>query len=84
MKTPSLRAVGARLEKASALLPGEPSDSADSTNPSEAFDRYESVAIAILDSEHSDFSPGVLQEYLKILLYKRRLELDLIPDPQEV
>jgi len=79
MKTPSLRAVGARLEEATALLPGEPADNA------EAFDRYESVAIAILDSEHTDFPPAVLQEYLQTLMYKRQLELGLIhfPDPQE-
>ena len=79
MKTPSLRAVGARLEEATALLPGEPADRQD------AFDRYESVAIAILDSECGDFMPGQLQEYLETLLYLRQLELGLIPfpDPQE-
>lgn len=79
MKTPSLRAVGARLEEAVELLPGEPADA------QELFDRYESLAIAILDSEHTDFTPGQLQEYLQTLLYKRQLELDLIPfpDPRE-
>jgi hypothetical protein len=71
----SLAAVGARLEEAAALLPGEPADTA------ETFQRYESVAIAILDSEHTDFKPGALQEYLQTLLYKRQLELDLIPFP---
>ena len=59
MKTPSLRAVSARLEEAAQLLPGEPAD------PQETYDRYESVAIAILDSEHTDFMPGVLEEYLE-------------------
>jgi hypothetical protein len=39
------------------------------------------VAIAILDSEHTDFIPGQLEEYLQTLLYKRQLELDLIPFP---
>ena len=75
----NLAAVGARLEKAAELLPGEPADNAG------AFDRYESVAIAILDSEHTDFPDGVLQEYLQTLMYKRQLELGLIPfpDPQE-
>jgi len=75
----NLAAVGARLEEASQLLPGEPADNV------EAFDRYESVAIAILDSEHMDFIPGQLEEYLQTLMYKRQLELDLIPfpDPQE-
>ena len=79
MKTPSLRAVSARLEEAVLLLPG------DSVCPAETFDRYESVAIAILDSEHTDFIPGQLEEYLQTLMYKRQLELDLIPfpDPQE-
>jgi hypothetical protein len=75
----SLAAVGARLEEAAQLLPGEPADNADT------FDRYESVAIAILDSEHTDFIPGQLQEYLQTLMYKRQLELNLIPfpDPRE-
>ncbi len=75
----SLAEVGARLEEAVRLLPGEPAD------PQEAFDRYESVAIAILDSEHTDFIPGQLEEYLQTLLYKRQLELNLIPfpDPRE-
>lgn len=69
----SLAEVGARLEEAVALLPGEPADNA------ETFDRYESVAIAILDSEHTDFAPGQLEEYLQTLLHKRQLELNLIP-----
>ena len=79
MTNRNLAEVGTRLEKASALLPGEPAD------PQETFDRYESVAIAILDSEHADFVPGQLEEYLETLLYKRQLELDLIsfPDPKE-
>jgi hypothetical protein len=75
----SLAEVGVRLEEAVSLLPGEPAD------PAETFDRYESVAIAILDSEHTDFIPGLLEEYLQTLMYKRQLELNLIPfpDPQE-
>ena len=77
MKTPSLRAVGARLEEAAQLLPGDPADNA------EAYDRYESVAIAILDSEHTDFIPGQLEEYLETCLYKRQLELGLISFPKE-
>ena len=52
----NLAAVGARLEEAVALLPGVPTD------PGELADRYEEVAIAILDSEHTDFIPGELQE----------------------
>jgi hypothetical protein len=78
MNIRSLEEIAARLEEATALLPGEPAGSAES------FDRYESVAIAILDSEHTDFIPGQLEEYLQTLLYKRQLELDLIlfPDPE--
>lgn len=74
-----LAAVGARLEEAAQLLPGTPADNA------ETFDRYESVAIAILDSEHSDFTPGLLEKYLQTLMYKRQLELGLIPflDPRK-
>jgi hypothetical protein len=71
----SLAEVGARLDEAVSLLPGEPAC------PAETFDRYESVAIAILDSEHTDFIPGQLEEYLQTLMYKRQLELDLIPFP---
>ena len=70
-----LAEVGARLEEAYKLLPGEPADA------EEAFERYESIAIAILDSEHTDFIPGQLEEYLQTLMYKRQLELDLIPFP---
>jgi hypothetical protein len=79
MNIRSLAEVATRLEKAVLLLPGEPASSA------EIFDRYESVAIAILDSEHTDFIPGQLEEYLQTLMYKRQLELDLIPfpDPKE-
>ena len=79
MNIRSLAEVATRLEEATALLPGEPAGSAES------FDRYESVAIAILDSEHTDFIPGQLEEYLQTLMYKRQLELDLIlfPDSKE-
>jgi hypothetical protein len=73
----SLRAAGLRLEEATALLPGVPAD------PADLFDRYERVAIAILDSEHSDFTPGLLEEYLMSLLYLKQLELELLPDFQE-
>ena len=74
-----LAEVGTRLEKAVSLLPGEPSDA------TEMFDRFEQVAIAILDSEHTDFLPGELEEYLQSKIYIRQLELGLIPfpDPRE-
>ena len=79
MTNRNLAEVGTRLEKAVSLLPGEPSDA------TEMFDRFEQVAIAILDSEHTDFLPGELEEYLQSKIYIRQLELGLIPfpDPRE-
>jgi hypothetical protein len=71
---PSLAEVGDRLKKAVALLPSEP------TCPAETYESYESVAIAILDSEYMDFESGLLEEYLMILLHLKRLELGLSPD----
>ena len=73
MKTPTLADVAGRLEKAVAGLPGEP------TGPAEIYERYESVAIAILDSEFDDFEPGLLEEYLQQTLYLKRLELGQEP-----
>ena len=73
-----LAEVRARLEITVANLP-EPT-----RDPAELFDRYEQIAIAILDSEHADFEPeGILEEYLDALLYLLRLELGFIafPDP---
>ncbi|KJS04720.1 MAG: hypothetical protein VR73_13725 [Gammaproteobacteria bacterium BRH_c0] len=72
-----LAEVGLRLESAVAGLPGEPTDAQD------LFDRYEMTAIQILDSEHQDFIPGILEEYLMTLLYLKQLELGLLPDFQE-
>jgi hypothetical protein len=71
--------VRARLEDAVAGLPGEPVDSAD------LLDRYEQVAIQVLDSEHDDYPPGLLQELLMSYLYIRQIELGLIqgPAPEE-
>ena len=74
----NLAEVGARLEEAYGLLPGEPADA------NEAFARFESVAIAILDSEHGDFIPGQLEEYLQSRLYLFRLEHDLVPFPDPI
>ncbi len=45
------------------------------------FDAIESVAIAILDSEHDQYIPGALQEYLMTYLYLKQMELDLLPFP---
>ncbi len=70
----SLAEVGARLEKAVVLLPGEPA------GPAEIFQTHESVAIAILDSEYMDFESDLLEEYLMLLLRLKRLELGLPPD----
>ena len=73
MTARNLAEVGARLEKCVAGLPGKPSDSA------EIYERYEMVAIAILDSEFDDFEPGLLEEYLQQTLYLKRLELGQEP-----
>jgi hypothetical protein len=70
----SLAEVGARLEKAVAGLPGRP------TSPQDEFDRYEMLAIQILDSEYMDYGPQVLREYLMTRLYLKQLELGLVPD----
>ena len=79
MKTPAeLRAVGARLEEAVALLPGSPG------SPQDLYDRYEEMAIAILDSEHAEFRPGLLEDYLMLFLSLRSLELGIEhTDPPE-
>ncbi len=55
------------------------------TPQQDQFDAIESVAIAILDSEHEQYIPGALQEYLMTYLYLKQMELDLLPfpDPQE-
>ncbi len=55
------------------------------TPQQDQFDAIESVAIAILDSEHDQYIPGALQEYLQTYLYLKQMELDLLPfpDPRE-
>lgn len=75
MSIRSLAEVGARLEEAYKLLPGDPSDAED------AYSRFESICIAVLDSEHEDFIPGELQEYLENKLYEFRLVHHLVPFP---
>ena len=67
----SLAEVRSRLEQAVSALP------VDATNASELFDRYEEVAIQVLDSEHGNYTPGALEEYLNTYLYLKRLELGL-------
>lgn len=73
----SLSGVRARLEDALSRLPGE------AACPQETFDRIEGAAVAILDSEHGDFPPGLLEEYLTTRLYLAQLELGLITNFNE-
>jgi hypothetical protein len=75
----SLAEVGARLEETVSTLP------VNATNAGELFDRYEEIAIQVLDSEHGNYTPGELEQYLNTYLYLKRLELGLIPfpDPRE-
>jgi hypothetical protein len=70
-----LAEVGARLEEAVSRLPGEPADA------QEAFDRWEEMAIQILDSSCQEFDPIELSEYLFAILHVKRLELGLYRDP---
>ena len=80
MTNRNLAEVRARLEEAVANLPDKPDD------PAELLDRYEEVAIQILDSEHADYEPpGALQELLFSYLYVRAIELGQLdfPDPRE-
>jgi len=66
----TLAEVGARLEDAVRSLPDDGHD---------LFDRYEMVAIQILDSEFPDFAPGLLERYLSVYLDLKRLELGSEP-----
>lgn len=76
MKTPAdLRAVGARLEEAVALLPGSPG------SPEEQYERYEAMAIAILDSEYAQWPEGLLEEYLRTVLHQKGMELGVAASP---
>ena len=67
----SLADVGIRLEKAVLALPPEP-DSAPAR-----YERYEAMAIAILDSEHMEWPDGVLEAFLLQRLAIKRTELSL-------
>jgi hypothetical protein len=75
----SLAEVRLRLDQAVAGPP------APGTNAADLFDRYEEIAIQVLDSEFSNYKPGALEEYLETYLYLKQLELGLIqfPDPRE-
>jgi hypothetical protein len=67
----SLAEVGVRLEEAVARLPGEPD------SPEEHYERYEAMAIAILDSEFNNWPEGVLEEHLYKQLAALRKSLGL-------
>ena len=67
----SLAEVSARLEKAVIGLPG------DAASPEQLYERYEQIAIAILDSEHSDWPEGVLEAFLLQRLAIKRIERSL-------
>ena len=67
----SLAEVSARLEKAVIGLPG------DADSPEQLYEQYEQIAIAILDSEHSDWPEGVLEAFLLQRLAIKRIELSL-------
>ena len=71
MPTRSLAEVGARLEETVRGLPGDGHD---------LFDRYEMVAIQILDCEFPDFAPGLLERYLAAYLHLKQLELGITRD----
>ena len=64
----SLAEVSACLEKTVSTLPVR------ATNAAELFDRYEEIAIEVLDSEFGNYTPGTLEEYLETYLYLKQLE----------
>jgi hypothetical protein len=64
-----------RLEETVKGLPGAGTDLAGH----DLYDRYEMIAIQILDSEHMEHPPGALQEFLESFLHAKQLELGLHP-----
>jgi hypothetical protein len=69
--------VGARLEKAvMATL-----DAA--LTPQELYDTYEAAAIAILDSEFTDYQEDTLEHYLQTYLQLKALDLGLDIEPHD-
>jgi hypothetical protein len=68
-----LAEVGSRLKEAVRNLP----DSV--TDPPTLYDRYEMLAIQILDSEHADYPAGELEAYLLQYLAELRIKLGLPP-----
>jgi hypothetical protein len=70
-----LAAVSARLEETVSSLP------LGATNAAELFDRYEEVAIQVLDSEFGDYPAGTLESYLKEFLHDKERSLGLLKGP---
>ena len=67
-----LAEVGARLEEAAQRsLPESAHD------PPAVYDHHELLAIQILDSEHAEYPPGMLQGYLEAYLAELRSKLGL-------
>ena len=77
MSIRSLAEVRTRLDDALAALPGEPA------SPADTWDAYEMLCIAELDASHNQFTPGILEEYLMVLLNLKMLELGILPDFEE-
>ncbi len=71
MIDPRLAEIGGRLEETVRGLSGDPADC------QEVFDRYEMVAIQILDCQYMDFPSGELQQFLEDFLRNKQLELGL-------
>ncbi len=69
----SLAEVGARLEKAVLAT------SSEANTPVETYERYEALAIQVLDSECFDFAGDALQDYLMAYLQLKALELGIGP-----
>ncbi len=67
-----LAEVGARLEETVRSHPD-----GDLYDARRLYQSYEMVAIAILDSEHTDYPPDELRAYLAHFLAMRRMELSL-------
>jgi len=64
----SLAEVRARLEEAVNALPEGPT-------PLAQYECYEMIAIEMLDSEFELYQEGLLEDYLKVYLHLKRLEL---------
>ena len=68
-----LAEVRSRLEIAVAQLPDPP----DANDAQAVYDRYEEIAIQVLDGGFGDFRENELETYLKAYLYLKSLELGL-------